>query len=81
MDREEGFFNSHYCAIAHKRKHTPAQILLKFDVGAKELPQVEFGWILALLHWGFVEAVFQLSNFRGVIRPPCPHLVNKNTLA
>jgi hypothetical protein len=61
--------------------NTPAQILLKFDVGAKELPQVEFGWILALLHWGFVEAVFQLSNFRGVIRPPCPHLVNKNTLA
>jgi hypothetical protein len=24
MDREEGFFNSHYCAIAHKRKHTCA---------------------------------------------------------
>lgn len=54
--------------------HVPAQVLLELDVGSEKLAQVDFSWILTLLH--IAKAVLQLSDFRSVIRPPCPHLVN-----
>lgn len=44
MDREDSFNGP------ADWMHSPAQMLLKLDVGTKELPQVDFSRILSLFH-------------------------------